>query len=64
MIDHVSLQCADVADSAKFYDAAVAQCAEVLYQPGVWTEYHPVYFGRVVRDLDGNNVVVVYHAPE
>ena len=120
MIDHVSIQCADVAASALFYDAvlapiggkrvidmnvvigygvapqpdfwiapqdsgegfreshlaftattraavnefyaaAVALGAETLYEPKVWPEYHPNYYGAFVRDPDGNNVEAVCH---
>jgi len=28
-----------------------------------WLEYHPTYYGAFVRDLDGNNVDAVWHAP-
>ena len=47
-----------------FFDAAVATGAEVLYEPRVWTEYHPAYYGAFVRDPDGNNVEAVCHTPE
>jgi hypothetical protein len=30
----------------------------------VWPEYHPGYYGAVVRDPDGNNVEAVCHVPE
>ena len=58
MIDHVSVQCADVAASAAFYGA------EVLHEPRVWPGYHLGYYGAFVRDPDGNNVEAVCHAPE
>ena len=64
MIDHVSIQCADVAASAAFYDAAIAAGAEVLHEPRVWPEYHAEYYGAFVRDPDGNNVEAVCHQPE
>jgi catechol 2,3-dioxygenase-like lactoylglutathione lyase family enzyme len=68
MLDHLSIQCADVAASATFYDAVLAalggQGAEVLHEPRVWPEYHPAYYGAFVRDPDGNNVEAVCHAPE
>jgi len=64
VIDHVSIQCADVAASAAFYDAAIAAGAEVLHEPRVWPEYHAEYYGAFVRDPDGNNVEAVCHQPE
>ena len=47
-----------------FFDAAVAAGAESLYEPRLWPEYHPNYYGAFVRDPDGNNVEAVCHAPE
>ena len=47
-----------------FFDAAVAQGAEVLHEPRLWPEYHATYYGAFVRDPDGNNVEAVCHAPE
>lgn len=44
-----------------FFEAAVAQGAEVLHEPRLWPEYHPDYFGAFVRDPDGNNVEAVCH---
>ena len=123
MLDHVAVQCADVAASAAFYDtvlgplggsrvmdfgtvvgfgtdgkpdfwvgpqqtgtgfreshlafaapsreavraffaAALRAGAEVLYEPRIWPEYHPNYYGAFVRDPDGNNVEAVSHTPE
>ena len=46
-----------------FFDAAVANGAEVLHEPRVWPEYHEHYFGAFVRDPDGNNVEAVCHTP-
>jgi catechol 2,3-dioxygenase-like lactoylglutathione lyase family enzyme len=47
-----------------FFAAAVGAGAEVLYEPRVWPEYHPDYYGAFVRDPDGNNVEAVCHVPE
>ncbi len=63
MIDHLGIQCSDVAASASF-DAAVSVGAEVLHQPKEWPEYHPGYYATFVRDPDGNNVEAVCHQPE
>lgn len=46
-----------------FFDAAVAQDAEVLHAPRLWPEYHSNYYGAFVRDPDGNNVEAVCHEP-
>ena len=48
----------------QFFDAAVANGAEVLHEPRVWPEYHEHYYGAFVRDPDGNNVEAVCHVPE
>ncbi len=47
----------------QFFDAAVANGAEVLHEPRVWPEYHEHYYGAFVRDPDGNNVEAVCHVP-
>ena len=64
VLDHVSIQCADAAASAAFYDAAIAAGAESMFEPREWPEYHPGYDGAFVRDPDGNNVEAVCHTPE
>lgn len=46
-----------------FFDAAVADGAEVLHEPRVHPEYTEHYYGAFVRDPDGNNVEAVCHAP-
>jgi catechol 2,3-dioxygenase-like lactoylglutathione lyase family enzyme len=60
VLDHLSIQCADLPASAAFYDAVLAP----LGGARVWPEYHQTYFGGFVRDPDGNNVEAVCHAPE
>jgi len=61
---HIAFHSADQAAVRAFFDAAVAQGAEVLYEPRLWPEYHPGYYGAFVRDPDGNNVEAVCHLPE
>jgi catechol 2,3-dioxygenase-like lactoylglutathione lyase family enzyme len=61
---HIAFHSADRAAVRAFFDAAVAQGAEVLYEPRLWPEYHPGYYGAFVRDPDGNNVEAVCHLPE
>jgi catechol 2,3-dioxygenase-like lactoylglutathione lyase family enzyme len=61
---HIAFAAPDRAAVHAFFDAAVAVGAEVLYEPRVWPEYHPNYYGAFVRDPDGNNVEAVCHAPE
>ena len=45
------------------YAAALEAGAEILHAPRVWPEYHETYYGVFLRDLDGNNVEAVCHAP-
>jgi catechol 2,3-dioxygenase-like lactoylglutathione lyase family enzyme len=58
---HIAFQAADRDAVQSFFDAAVAQGAEVLHEPRLWPEYHERYFGAFVRDPDGNNVEAVCH---
>jgi catechol 2,3-dioxygenase-like lactoylglutathione lyase family enzyme len=61
---HIAFQAANQAAVRAFFDAAVAQNAEVLHAPRLRPEYHANYYGAFVRDPDGNNVEAVCHAPE
>jgi catechol 2,3-dioxygenase-like lactoylglutathione lyase family enzyme len=61
---HIAFQAPDRAAVRAFFDAAVVSGAEVLYEPRIWSEYHPDYFAAFVRDPDGNNVEAVSHRPE
>jgi catechol 2,3-dioxygenase-like lactoylglutathione lyase family enzyme len=60
---HLAFVAPDRGAVTSFYEAALANGAEVLHAPQVWPEYHPDYFGAFVRDPDGNNVEAVCHAP-
>jgi catechol 2,3-dioxygenase-like lactoylglutathione lyase family enzyme len=60
---HLAFRAADRATVQAFFDAAVANGAEVLHAPREWPEYHPGYYGAFVRDPDGNNVEAVCHQP-
>jgi len=60
---HIAFTAPDRAAVQAFFDAAVADGAEVLHEPAEHPEYHPTYFGAFVRDPDGNNVEAVCHAP-
>jgi catechol 2,3-dioxygenase-like lactoylglutathione lyase family enzyme len=61
---HIAFVAPDRAAVDAFFAAAVGAGAEALYEPRVWPEYHPDYYGAFVRDPDGNNVEAVCHAPE
>ncbi|MGX7680067.1 VOC family protein [Jatrophihabitans sp. DSM 45814] len=61
---HIAFTAATRAAVRAFFDAAVSDGAEVLYEPRVWPEYHPDYYAAFVRDPDGNNVEAVCHLPE
>ena len=56
---HIAFTAPDRASVRAFFDAAVAQGAEVLYEPRVWPQYHATYYRAFVRDPDGNNVEAV-----
>lgn len=61
---HIAFSADTRAAVRAFFDAAVADGAEVLHEPRLWPEYHPNYYGAFVRDPDGNNVEAVCHSPE
>jgi catechol 2,3-dioxygenase-like lactoylglutathione lyase family enzyme len=61
---HIAFAAADRAAVRAFFDAATGLGAEVLYEPRLWPEYHPNYYGAFVRDPDGNNVEAVCHQAE
>ena len=61
---HIAFTASSRAAVGAFFDAAVAQGAEVLHAPRLWPEYHASYYGAFVRDPDGNNVEAVCHLPE
>lgn len=42
MLDHVSIQCADMPD---FWIGAQSTGGTVLHEPRVWPEYHEHYYG-------------------
>jgi catechol 2,3-dioxygenase-like lactoylglutathione lyase family enzyme len=59
--NHIAFQAGDRAAVDAFFAAAVSAGAEVLYEPRLWPDYHPNYYGTFVRDPDGNNVEAVCH---
>jgi catechol 2,3-dioxygenase-like lactoylglutathione lyase family enzyme len=61
---HLAFTAPDRAAVRAFFDAAVANGAEVLHVPRLRPEYHATYYGAFVRDPDGNNVEAVCHRPE
>src|SRR5450756_1251999 len=61
MLDHVGINCSDLAAAQAFYDTAMDAGAESLHAPRLRPEYHPGYYGAFVRDPDGNNVEAVIH---
>jgi predicted lactoylglutathione lyase len=61
---HIAFEAPDRATVRRFFDVAMASGAEVLHEPRVWPEYHPMYYGGFVRDPDGNNLEAVCHMPE
>jgi len=61
---HIAFHAASRQAVTAFFEAAVADGAQVLHEPRVWPEYHESYFGAFVRDPDGNNVEAVCHVPD
>ncbi len=61
---HIAFAAPNRAAVRAFFEAAVGTGADVLYEPRIWPEYHPSYYGAFVRDPDGNNVEAVCHAAE
>ena len=61
---HIAFAAPTRASVRAFFDAAVSKGVEVLYEPRLWPEYHPNYYGAFVRDPDGNNVEAVCHTAE
>jgi len=61
---HIAFRASDRAAVRAFFAAAFDSGAEVLYEPRIWSQYHPDYYGAFVRDPDGNNVEAVSHLPE
>ncbi len=61
---HIAFSAPDRAAVRAFFDAAVNAGAQVLYEPRLWPEYHPDYYGAFVRDPEGNNVEAVSHTAE
>lgn len=57
---HIAFVASDREAVVAFFHTAVAEGAEVLYEPGEWPQYHPGYYAAFVRDPDGNNVEAVY----
>jgi catechol 2,3-dioxygenase-like lactoylglutathione lyase family enzyme len=60
---HIAFSAPDRGAVRAFFEAAIAEGAEVLHEPRLWPEYHPNYYGAFVRDPDGNNVEAVCHEP-
>ncbi len=60
---HIAFEAPNRQAVRDFFAAALGEGAEVLHEPRLWPEYHPDYYGAVVRDPDGNNVEAVCHTP-
>ena len=60
---HLALAAPSVDAVDAVQTAAEEAGAEVLHPARLWPEYHPGYYGVFLRDLDGNNVEAVHHAP-
>jgi catechol 2,3-dioxygenase-like lactoylglutathione lyase family enzyme len=60
----VAFEASDRALVRKFHEAALAAGATDEGAPGLRPHYHPDYFGAYCRDLDGNKLCCVCHAPQ
>jgi catechol 2,3-dioxygenase-like lactoylglutathione lyase family enzyme len=60
---HIAFRATSREQVDEFVEVARAQGVEILHEPREWPEYHEGYYGGFVRDLDGNNVELVYHGP-
>ena len=60
---HLAFRAPNRAAVREFFAVALREGADALYEPRVWPEYHPTYYGAFVRDPDGNNVEAVCHTP-
>jgi catechol 2,3-dioxygenase-like lactoylglutathione lyase family enzyme len=61
---HIAFRAADREAVRAFHQAAVAQGAEILHEPRVFTEYHEHYYGAFIRDPDGHNIEAVCNQPK
>lgn len=61
---HVAFAAQDRKTVEAFYAAALAAGGADNGAPGLRPQYHEHYYGAFVRDLDGNNIEAVCHAPE
>lgn len=60
---HIAFAAPSRAEVDAFYHAALAAGGSDNGAPGVRPHYHATYYGAFVRDLDGNNIEMVCHAP-
>lgn len=61
---HICLTARDRAAVDAFFAAALAAGGRDDGGPGLRPHYHPAYYAAFVRDLDGNKIEAVCHAPE
>nr|WP_325250452.1 VOC family protein [Amylibacter sp.] len=61
---HFAFRATDHAQVDAFYAAAIAAGGVDNGKPGPRPHYHEHYYGAFVRDLDGNNIEAVCHAPQ
>lgn len=61
---HIAFRAPTRAAVISFYEAAIANGAEIQETPRLKTEYSPTYFAAFVGDPDGYNIEAVCHTPE
>ncbi len=60
---HIAFNAATRADVDAFHGTALANGGADEGPPGLRPHYHDNYYGAYVRDLDGNKLQAVCHAP-
>lgn len=60
---HIAFRVESRAQVDAFYKAGLDAGGADNGPPGIRAHYHPNYYGAFVRDLDGNNIEAVCHAP-
>ena len=61
---HLAFRAPSRAVVRAFHAAGMEAGGESIYEPQVFTQYHPNYFAAFIRDPDGHSIEAVCHKPE